>query len=285
MSGGYLRIGEVARRAGVNAATLRAWERRYGLLEPERSGGGFRLYSDDDVTRVRAMRDHVDRGIAAAEAARLARGEASDVAAPAADPSELAATLRRAFDDFDEVAAHGVLDRAAASLSLESALRDVVLPALSTVGSDWQDDASSIAQEHFATNVVRGRLLGLARGWDRGSGPRALLACPPGEQHDLALLAFGVALRNHGWRVTHLGADTPAATIAAAAELLAPDVVVLASTERRRFASIADELAELARARRLAVAGAGADERVAAQLGAELLDTDPVTAAARVAGG
>ena len=282
---GYLRIGEVARRAGVNAATLRAWERRYGLLEPERSGGGFRLYSDDDVTRVRAMRDHVDRGIAAAEAARLARSEASEVAAPAADPSELASTLRRAFDDFDEVAAQGVLDRAAASLSLESALRDVVLPALSTVGSDWKNDASSIAQEHFATNVVRGRLLGLARGWDRGSGPRALLACPPGEQHDLAILTFGVALRSHGWRVTHLGADTPVATIAAAAELLTPDVVVLAATDRRRFATIADELAKLARARRLAVAGAGADERFAAQVGAELLDSDPVTGAARVAGG
>jgi MerR family transcriptional regulator, light-induced transcriptional regulator len=282
---GYLRIGEVARRAGVNAATLRAWERRYGLLEPERSEGGFRLYSDDDVARVRTMRDHVDRGVAAAEAARLARGDASEVAAPAADPSELAAELSRAFDDFDEVAAQSVLDRAAASLSLESALRDVVLPALSTVGSDWQDDASSIAQEHFATNVVRGRLLGIARGWDRGSGPRALLACPPGEQHDLALLAFGIALRNHGWRVTHLGADTPVATVAAAAELLAPDVVVLAATDRRRFASIADDLAELARAGRLAIGGAGADERVAAQLGAELLDTDPVTAAARVAGG
>jgi len=282
---GYLRIGEVARRAGVSATTLRAWERRYGLLEPERSGGGFRLYSDDDVARVQAMRDHVHRGVAAAEAARLARGAPSEVGAPAADPAELASLLGRAFEDFDEIAAHGVLDRASASLSLEAALRDVLLPAMSTIGSRWQEDASSIAQEHFATNVVRGRLLGLARGWDRGSGPRALLACPPGEQHDLALLAFGVALRNHGWRVTHLGADTPAATIAAAAELLAPDVVVLAATERRRFASIAAELAELARARRLAVAGAGADERVAAQLGAELLDTDPVTAAARVAGG
>lgn len=282
---GYLRIGEVARRAGVSAATLRAWERRYGLLEPERSGGGFRLYSDEDVARVRAMRDQVDRGVAAAEAARLARAAPSEVGAPAADPAELASLLGRAFDDFDEIAAQGVLDRASASLSLESALRDVLLPAMSAVGSRWQEDASSIAQEHFATNVVRGRLLGLARGWDRGSGPRALLACPPGEQHDLALLVFGIALRNHGWRVTHLGADTPVATVAAAAALLAPDVVVLAATNRRRFASIARELSQLGRGRRLALAGAGADERVATEAGAELLDADPVTAAALVASG
>jgi DNA-binding transcriptional MerR regulator len=281
----YLRIGEVARRAGVSAATLRAWERRYGLLEPERSSGGFRLYSDDDVARVRAMRDHVDRGVAAAEAARLALGGPSEEGRPAADPVELASILSQAFADFDEVAAQGVLDRAAATLSLETALRDVLLPAMSTVGSRWQDDASSIAQEHFATNVVRGRLLGLARGWDRGSGPRALLACPPGEQHDLALLAFGIALRNHGWRVTHLGADTPVETIAAAAELLDADVVVLAAADRLRFESVSAELEPLARSRRLAFAGAGASAEAAAQAGAELLDTDPVTAAARLAGG
>lgn len=282
---GYLRIGEVARRAGVSASTLRAWERRYGLLEPERSGGGFRLYSDDDVARVREMREHVDRGVAAAEAARLARGGAVVVGAPAADPVALASALGEAFAHFDEIAAQGVLDRALSTLSLETALRDVLLPALSTVGSEWRDDASSIAQEHFGTNIVRGRLLGLARGWDRGGGLRALLACPPGEQHDLALLVFGIALHNHGWRVTHLGADTPVATIAAAAELLDPDLVVLAATDRRRFASVADELAPLARTHRLALAGAGANAAVATQAGAELLDTDPVTAAARLASG
>lgn len=282
---GYLRIGEVARRAGVSAATLRAWERRYAVLEPERSDGGFRLYSDEDVARVREMRRQVDRGVAAAEAARLARSVPPESAAPTADPVGLAERLRQAFADFDEVGAQSVLDQAAASLSVETALRDVVLPAMSTVGAEWREDASSIAHEHFATNIVRGRLLGLARGWDRGAGPRALLACPPGEQHDLALIAFGIALRNHGWRITHLGSDTPVGTIAEAAQLIDADVVVVAATDRRRLASVADELGGLARTRRLALAGAGAGRRLAERVGGELLDADPVTAAARLAGG
>jgi DNA-binding transcriptional MerR regulator len=282
---GYLRIGEVARRAGVSAATLRAWERRYGVLEPERSDGGFRLYSDEDVARVREMRRQVDRGVAPAEAARLARSVPSESAAPAADPAGLAERLRQAFADFDEVGAQSVLDQAAASLSVETALRDVMLPAMSTVGAEWREDPSSIGHEHFATNIVRGRLLGLARGWDRGAGPRALLACPPGERHDLGLIAFGIALRNHGWRVTHLGSDTPMGTIAEAAQLIDADVVVVAATDGRRFASVADELAGLARTRRLALAGAGAGRRLAERVGGELLDADPVTAAARLAGG
>ena len=67
----------------------------------------------------------------------------------------------------------------------------------------------SVGDEHFATNVIRGRLLGLARGWGRGLGPVALLACLPGEQHELGLLAFGLALRAHGWRVSYFGGDTP----------------------------------------------------------------------------
>jgi methanogenic corrinoid protein MtbC1 len=85
----------------------------------------------------------------------------------------------------------------------------------------------SIAQEHFASNVLRGRLLGLARGWGRGTGPRALLACPEGEHHDLGLIAFGLALRERGWRIDYLGSDTPVASIAEAAEAIAPELLVL----------------------------------------------------------
>ena len=77
-----------------------------------------------------------------------------------------------------------------------------------TAGGD-----ASIAQEHFASALLRGRLLGLARGWGTGSGPLGLLACFPGDQHDLGLLCFGLALRGQGWRITFLGPDTPLATI------------------------------------------------------------------------
>ena len=90
-----------------------------------------------------------------------------------------------------------------------SFLSEIVMPYLRDLGDRWERGEVTVAQEHFASSVLRGRLLGLARGWGRGIGPRALLACAPGEQHDLGLIAFGLALRAHGWRIEYLGADTP----------------------------------------------------------------------------
>ena len=91
-------------------------------------------------------------------------------------------------------------------------LSEVILPFLHRLGVRWAAGRTSVAQEHFASNVIAGRLRSLARGWGQGVGPRAILACPPGELHDLGLLCFGLVLREHGWRITYLGADTPIAT-------------------------------------------------------------------------
>ncbi len=166
-----LRIGELGRRTGVSPELLRAWERRYGLLRPERSPGGYRLYSAEDEGRVRAMTAALARGIAAGEAAKLALGEGGELRSPA--------SLLQALLDYDDAAAHAALDRLLSSLTLESVLQDAILPALRELGERWERGETTIGQEHFASNLIRGRLLGLARGWDRGHGPRALLACPP----------------------------------------------------------------------------------------------------------
>ncbi len=270
-----LRIGELARRTGVSPELLRAWERRYGLLRPERSSGGYRLYSAEDERRVGTMTGALGRGISAAEAAKLALGDAVDL------PS--AGTLVEALVAFDDVGAHAALDRLLSSLTLESVLRDSVLPALRDLGARWQRGEITIAQEHFASNLLRGRMLGLARGWDRGSGPRALLACPAGEQHDLCLIMFGLALREHGWRITYLGADTPLATIDETATTLRPDLVVVAAVDSAHLSGQADALHSLTTRFRLALAGAGASETLVAEIGAIHLDEDPIEAAATVA--
>jgi DNA-binding transcriptional MerR regulator len=202
-----LRIGELARRTGVATDLLRAWERRYGLLEPTRTESGYRLYSTADVRRVGRMRELLATGVSAAEAAREALSEPA-VAEPAdleGVPVELGDAIRR----LDDAAAHAAFDRLLADFSLDAVLDGAVLPLLRELGEGWEKGEVSIAQEHFASHLVRGRLLGLARGWDRGSGPRAVLASPPQERHDLGLLIFGLALREHGWRITFLGGDTP----------------------------------------------------------------------------
>jgi MerR family transcriptional regulator, light-induced transcriptional regulator len=273
-----LRIGELARRSGVSPDLLRAWERRYGLLEPVRTDGGYRLYSRDDEARVAAMRTHLASGMSAAEAARLARaGGASP--GPAVD---LAADLWSALDAFDDAGAQTAFDRLIAALSFDTIARIAILPYLRTLGERWQTGDASVAQEHFASALLRGRLLGLARGWDRGVGPRALLACPPGERHDLGLIVFALALRDRGWRVTFLGPDTPIDTVAAAAEQLAPDRIVLCALTPEPFAAAGEAIARLAAARRVHIGGAGADAGFAARTGTHLLAGDPLETAAEL---
>jgi DNA-binding transcriptional MerR regulator len=276
---GSLRIGELSRRTGVAETTLRAWERRYGLLRPERSAGGFRLYGDDDVARVRAMQGHLDRGLAASEAARAAQAVPGS-AAPVAE--QVRAELVAAVDALDDVGAQRALDRALASLTLEAAVTEVLLPAMASVGEGWEDDDAAIAREHFATNLVRARLLGLARGWDLGGGPRALLACAPDEQHDLALIAFGLGLRARGWRITFLGAATPVLTLLEAARLTSPDLVAVSASRPERLTGHSAPLKRIAAKHRLVVGGPGVDGRVAKRVGAEPLPPEPFAAAAAV---
>jgi DNA-binding transcriptional MerR regulator len=283
---GRLRIGELSRRVGVSAELLRAWERRYGLLSPTRTAGGFRLYGEDDERRVRRMLAHLESGMSAAEGARLALAEPA--APPAAEDGsasrldELAARLRAALDAFDEPAAQATVDALLASFTLETVLRDALLPYLRDLGDRWERGEASVAQEHFASAVLRGRLLGLARGWGSSGTRRVLLACVPGDAHDLGLICFGLALRAAGWRVTFLGPDMPLPTIAETAGGLAAELVVLSASDAAQAQAARGELAALAQVAPLALAGAGVDAALAADVGARHLDADPVTAAALV---
>ncbi len=266
-----VRIGELSRRSGVSPELLRAWERRYGLLRPMRTEGGFRLYSSDDEARIVRMQAHLRQGLSAAEAARLAASEPAAGTAGDHDRGLLDALLA-----LDETRAQSVLDTLFSELTPETAIQGTILPALRTIGERWERGEASIAQEHFASNVVRGRLLGLARRWDQGVGPRALLACAPGELHDLPLIAFGIALRSRGWRILSLGADTPLETVAAAAGTLDPELVVISSTLERDVPDAA--LEPLAAGGRVALGGRWRDS----SLDVERLAGDPVEAAARV---
>ena len=284
-----LRIGELSRRVGVSDHVLRAWEVRYGLLTPERSSGGFRLYSDSDERRVRRMQFHIAQGLSAAEAARTAIAEAQPPAHSSdltfrsgsgpLDLHALARSLQRALDDFDEGAAQAVLDRLLSDFTLATTLRDVVIPYLRQLGVRWERGEITIAQEHFATNVIRGRLTGLARGWGDGHGPRAIVACPPDELHDLPVLIFGIVLNRSGWRIDYFGASTPVDELIRVAGRSRPELVVVAATTTDRFDPILGELARLAAVAPLAIAGAGATQHIADEIGARLLSGDPVSAA------
>jgi MerR family transcriptional regulator, light-induced transcriptional regulator len=283
-AGEVLRIGELSKRAGVSPELLRAWERRYGLLRPARSAGGLRLYSPADVERVALMQQHLAAGMAAAEAAALAVREAGDGEA-ARTPLRSAAIreeLAEALDAFDEPRAQAILDRLLALATVETLLSEVVMPYLQELGERWKRGEASVAQEHFASGVLRGRLLGLARGWGLGLGPVAVLACLPGEQHDLGLIAFGLALRSRGWRIVYLGPDSPIETVADVSRRIEPSLVVLNAVTPERVRPVLPQLRSLARRHPLALGGSAAEDDTLGRTGILALTGDPTAEAARV---
>jgi MerR family transcriptional regulator, light-induced transcriptional regulator len=281
---GPVRIGEFGRRVGVSPDLLRAWERRYGLLRPIRSPGGFRLYTAEDAARVSRMRQALGEGLSAAEAAGIALAD-EPRASRNGPPPDAVDRLLTSIRAYDEPGVHAVLDEELAAFGLDVVLRDLVLPTLRQVGLEWQQGTLDISHEHFASHVLRGRLLALGRLWGRGSGPLALLACAPREEHDLGLIAFGLVLRSYGWRILLLGADTPVATLVHAAETTRPALTVVTSVEPARLEAEAPALRGLADLVPLVLAGPGASDAVCEQVGVSRLDGDLVAAAAEIASG
>lgn len=275
-----VRIGALSEMAGVSVDVLRSWERRYGLLSPERTAGGFRLYTEADVSRIKAMRSLLAAGVSASEAAQQVLAE---VAPPAEDAETALANvctgLHAALRRLDETAIEAAIDRVLAGFGPDTAIRDVFLPALRELGDDWAAGTVSVAQEHFAVTVLRGRLLALGRGWDGGLGPRAVLACPPGELHDVSLVMFGLALRSRGWRITFLGANTPVEDVVATRERLAARLAVLFASNWNEHRAVVRLLRACAAPIALGGSTAGPVARAA---GCRWLEGDPVAAAEQV---
>jgi methanogenic corrinoid protein MtbC1 len=190
------------------------------------------------------------------------------------------------IEDFDEDAADRALVGLLWDVPLDEALRAVVVPFLGQLGDRWENGSLSVAHEHFASNLLRRRLSALAHQREvlpvEGRRPRALLACPPGERHDLVLLCFSLLLGERGWRTLFLGADTPVTALVSAARTADADVVVLAATRSTALTAHSTSIARLAEDHPVYVAGRGADHEVAKVIGARLLPTDLVEALAHL---
>jgi DNA-binding transcriptional MerR regulator len=228
-----MRIGELAARTGVNTATLRAWERRYGLLRPARTDGGQRVYGDEDVARVRAVLALANAGVRVSEAAgRLTATPPADPAIAAALAAETVRELWAAVDAFDERAADAVLSAASVTLGVPLLLDAVLVPTLRRLGAEWRQSPRNIAREHFASTLVRSHLVRLLPTADT-AGPPCLAFCPEGEQHDIGLLMAAVTLASTGRPPVVLGAHTPSASIDLLLQELRPSVVLVAASTRR----------------------------------------------------
>jgi methanogenic corrinoid protein MtbC1 len=201
-----LNIAALTRRTGISPDTIRKWEQRYAVLQPSRTPGGQRRYSELDVARVEWLKARIHEGYRIGEAATLL-GSGYPVVAGTA--TEISAALVEATIRADVNGLARLVDQALSGPSLEDAFSESLAPALTEVGALWADGKIGVAQEHLASGTVRAalqKLLSDPRGGLRGT---AVLACAPGEQHEIGLLMLAVLLRADGWQVAYLGPDTP----------------------------------------------------------------------------
>jgi len=200
-----LNIAALSARTGVAPDTLRKWEQRYSILQPSRTPGGQRRYDERDVARVEWLRERLDEGYRISEAATLL-GAALE---PARTKDDLLGALLTSVDRREAGDVGIRLDQAFALNGVEATLEGVVRPLLEHVGERWASGDLDVADEHLISEAVRARL-GYLLG-DVGGGVRgvAVLACAPGERHELGLMMATIALRRDGWKVFYLGADTP----------------------------------------------------------------------------
>jgi len=243
------------------------------VLRPERTTGGQRRYSEEDVARVEWLKARLSEGYRIGEAATLL---GSVPLATPASPDELREALAGAVVQNDLPSLIALVDQALALNQLEDALTDVLAPALAAVGESWEAGEISVAQEHLASGVVRAhleRLLADSRAAIRGT---AVLACAPGERHELGLLMLAVLLRADGWQVAYLGADTPVGDAVALAEESGARLLCFSATMVESGDRVHDELARarLPEGLQVVVGGAGIEKEVARELGVRYLNGD-----------
>ena len=232
----HLRIGQLSAATGVDPATLRSWEARYGVPASGRTSGGQRRYPVSEVDRIAAMVRLIQAGYRASEAARAVAEVGLVPRAPAPRPSVPGADdLLEALVRGDLEALH-TLDVMAAGSRIEDLITEIVSPVMNKVGRLWADGTIDVAQEHAASALVGAWLGAQTKSVPPPLQPGLVItAAPAGERHELGLVMFGVFLRRQGIRVLHLGADLPVIDLAAVTTARAAEVVCLSvSTDAAR---------------------------------------------------
>lgn len=254
---GLYPIRVVAAQTGLGVHTLRAWERRYGLPRPSRTAGTHRLYRAEDIALLRRVQALVARGTPPSRACAIVLGERAngeavyeeivpERAQASVPTTALRTQLRSGFVALDDDSANGALSEAFTLFGPELALEQVILPALVDVGSAWAEGRASVAVEHFATTLVRTRLLAAFDSTsrnDRQAG--ALLGAGPGESHEIPTMALALLLRRLGWRAMFLGANTPLDALSDAIARTRPRLACLSVTLRANVPALVETLSSL----------------------------------------
>lgn len=248
---GLLPIRTVASLTGVNPVTLRAWERRYNLVTPHRTPKGHRLYTRENVELIKQILDFLDQGLSISQVKPLLDQTPAEIsAAPAAETGDAwrgyQQAILKAIEAFDERALDNIYNDALSLYPVDTVSQRLTTPVLRTLGEQWQDADTGIAQEHFFSVYLRNKLgARIHHVNQRTNGPLLLLACLPGEFHETGLLFFSLASANHGYRVLVLGANTPLQQLPAVLDKKNCAGIVLSSTYRPPRSVLDKELPDL----------------------------------------
>lgn len=245
---GLYPIRTLAALTGVNPVTLRAWERRHGLLRPARTAKGHRLYDDADVQLVRRIVGMLEEGIPISRAAALLQPLSLVGQRENGVWQVQQGRMRAAVAAFDEAAVDAQYAELLGLYPVDLVMDRLLIPLLESLGAAPPGAPGAIAEEHFLTSYVRHKL-GARFHHQRlaADGPCLVTACLPDERHDMGLLLFGLAAASRGYRLVQLGADLPVPELAVVAGRVAPAALVLAGRGPQLSAALAGQLAELVR--------------------------------------
>jgi MerR family transcriptional regulator, light-induced transcriptional regulator len=299
---------EVEHRTRVPATTLRQWERRYGLPNPQRTHSGYRLFSLDDIACIEFLKDKIASGVSASRAAQLyalQRGSSTqysgtgtqinpqienpidtghplDTAHSRGIANDLVAQLVEATMNGDAIKADRVLANAHASLSVEAVLLEVIQPTLITIGEMWHRGEITVAHEHQASHYLRGKLHQLLElaGSSR-HGPTVVVACAPREYHEIGSLTLAIFLRRAGFRTHYLGANTPVADLIRFSREMRADAVMISAGSPDAIDALRESNLDLREAAPVVAFGGvvfNAFPELAHEFGGEYLGSDAATA-------
>jgi DNA-binding transcriptional MerR regulator len=215
---GLVPIRTVSSLTGVNPVTLRAWERRYGLVRPVRTPKGHRLYTMADVELINQVVALLEGGMSIGQVGQVLVADSPKPRHPAEEPFDPWSTYQRrlieAIGRFDEGALNSVYNEALSLYPIDIVTSHLIVPLLRELGRRWEMAQGSVAEEHFFSVFLRNKLGARFHHHGRDlTGPCLLAACLPGEQHEIGILLFALAAADRDYRLILLGANTPLAEL------------------------------------------------------------------------
>ena len=252
------RINVASEMSGVSEGLIRAWERRYGVLKPKRTPSGYRAYTESDITVLRRLKQLTAEGVSIAEAVKLLPSIKRDVkeqlekperalarSPKAGQPDKWRQEILVAAERLDQQAVENLLDEGMASMPPVSFWDEVLAPLQREVGERWHQGTLTVAEEHLVTQAIRQRVLTMIHQAPRRSKRHVVCACFPKDDHELGLLGAALKFRYAGWRVTFLGARTPAEHLARVVRVVQPQVVALSCVHDEGAEAFKETLSEM----------------------------------------